>query len=171
MKRIGWKFHHPATCPDFAIGREARPSFPQVVAASRATIRGPPPPPKRPQGGADPSLARPRPSVKERKKIQKEQSLGICSRIFAVGAGLLCVGLDFLALLVGLLDQGQLGVRVGHGQIAVGRVPGAVQHQGPLFDVAALQHLRVEAHLKHKSTRVLDLCVEILISCSKVQWL
>jgi len=55
-----------------------------------------------------------------------------------------------------LLDDGQLGVGVGHGQVAVGRVPGAVQHQRPLLDEAALLTLRVEPHLQYPdSLRVL----------------
>jgi hypothetical protein len=75
--------------------------------------------------------------------------------------------LDFLAILVGLLDQGQLGVRVRHRQLAVGRIPGAVQHQGPLFDVAALQNLRVEAHLRkiNKIMREISIAIEHFLCC------
>ncbi len=47
-----------------------------------------------------------------------------------------------------LLDDGQLGVRVGDGQVGVGRVPGAVQHQGPLLQEAVVHSLAVEADLK-----------------------
>ena len=49
---------------------------------------------------------------------------------------------------MGLLDDGQLGVRVGHGQVRVGRVPGAVKHQGPLLQEAVVDPLSVEANLR-----------------------
>lgn len=61
---------------------------------------------------------------------------------------MLCVGLHFTPLLVSLLDNGQFRVRIGHGQVAVGRVPGAVQHQSPFLDETGLDAIWVESNLK-----------------------
>ena len=53
-----------------------------------------------------------------------------------------------LLLVVGLLDDGQLGVRVGDGEVGVGRVPGAVEHERPLLEEALVDALAVEADLE-----------------------
>ena len=49
---------------------------------------------------------------------------------------------------MGLLDDGQLGVRVGDGEVGVGRVPGAVEHERPLLEEALVDALAVEADLE-----------------------
>lgn len=48
----------------------------------------------------------------------------------------LAFGLHLLLVLVRLLDDGQLGVGVRHGQVGVRRVAGAVEHQRPLLEEA-----------------------------------
>lgn len=63
-------------------------------------------------------------------------------------------GLHLLLVLVRLLDDGQLGVGIRHGQVGVRGVAGAVEHQRPLLKEALvgggvlLVLRRVEPHLE-----------------------
>jgi hypothetical protein len=68
-----------------------------------------------------------------------------------------------LFLVVRLLDDGQLGVGVGHGEVRVGCVPCAVQHQGPLLQEPVVHALAVEANLYEKggNNRYLHLGISV----------
>ena len=61
------------------------------------------------------------------------------------------VRLHFLLVFVSLLDDGQLGVGVGDREVGVRRLPGAVEHQGPLLEESVVHSLAVEANLGSKT--------------------